>query len=85
MPWKETCPMDERQRFISDWLKRDWTMSDLCAHYDISRKTGYKWLDRFKEGGARRSTRDLERAAWRPMTYGQLISKAGLRPATAHG
>jgi Helix-turn-helix domain len=26
-------------------------MTVLCARYDVSRKTGYKWLERFEEGG----------------------------------
>lgn len=28
-----------------------YTMTELCERYGISRKTGYKWLDRFDEGG----------------------------------
>lgn len=51
MPWRETCPMDERRRFIEDWLRDEWNVSELCRAYGISRKTGYKWLERFKIGG----------------------------------
>lgn len=51
MPWRETCPMDERRRFIDDLLSKDWSMVDLCRLYGISRKTGYKWLDRHRCGG----------------------------------
>ena len=51
MPWRETCPMNERQRFIEAWLCQEWSFSGLCAAYDVSRKTGYKWLERFKAGG----------------------------------
>lgn len=51
MPWRETCPMDQRQKFISDWLRAEWSVSELCASYGISRKTGYKWLGRYHEGG----------------------------------
>jgi transposase-like protein len=47
MPWKETCPMDQRVAFIADWLRDEWTMSALAERYGISRKTGYKWLDRY--------------------------------------
>jgi transposase InsO family protein len=43
--------MDQRQKFIEDWLHDDWTVSALCQAYGISRKTGYKWLERFKVGG----------------------------------
>jgi transposase InsO family protein len=44
--------MDERVHFISDYLEGDWTMSELCALYGISRPTGYKWLGRYREEGA---------------------------------
>ena len=36
-------------------------MQELCARYAISRKTGYKWLARFAEGG-RAALRDRSRA-----------------------
>ena len=51
MPWKDTCPMEERTKFIGDWLEKDWTLKDLCAYYDISRKTAYKWIERYKQKG----------------------------------
>jgi len=44
--------MDERVRFISDHLTREWSMTELCGRYEISRKTGYKWLWRYAEFGA---------------------------------
>lgn len=51
MPWSNTCPMSERKKFIEEWLQKEWSMTDLCAAYGISRKTGYKWCERFKIGG----------------------------------
>lgn len=51
MPWRNTCPMDERLRFIEDWLRREWTMLELCRLYGISRPTGYKWVERFTARG----------------------------------
>lgn len=47
MPWKATCIMDERLEFIADCLRKEEPMSALCAAYGISRKTGYKWLERY--------------------------------------
>lgn len=52
MVWRETGIMDERLRFVVDCLARDETMSALCAAYGISRKSGYKWLWRYREFGA---------------------------------
>lgn len=52
MPWRESCAMDERIRFISDELSGEWSMTELCERYAISRKTGYKWLERYRLDGA---------------------------------
>lgn len=52
MPWKETCVMDERMQFVGMCLSQDWDMTDLCQHFGISRKTGYKWLDRYQQAGS---------------------------------
>lgn len=51
MPWKETCTMEERAKFIERYLTREGTFSGLCRYYGISRKTGYKWIQRFHEKG----------------------------------
>lgn len=51
MPWLETVPMDQRTRFIGDYRQGYYSMSELCARYGVSRKTGYKWLGRFEEHG----------------------------------
>jgi putative transposase len=51
MPWKEVSPMNEKVRFIADFSKKRFSFSELCDHYDISRKTGYKWIERYEEDG----------------------------------
>ena len=43
--------MRERLRFIDDLESMLYTMSELCARHGISRKTGYKWAQRYVEGG----------------------------------
>ena len=40
MPWRECSPMDERQRFLNAFRSRTFSFADLCAFFDISRKTG---------------------------------------------
>ena len=52
MPWRESCAMDERMGFIGAYISGLWTMTELCEQYGVSRKTGYKWLGRYREGGA---------------------------------
>jgi len=48
MPWNETCVMDERMLFIAGCLRGELPMSALCEQFGISRKTGYKWLERYR-------------------------------------
>jgi len=47
MPWKETCAMDERIKFVAEHLRQESSLSELCRLYGISRPTAYKWLDRY--------------------------------------
>lgn len=61
MPWKETCPMDERMQFVADYLKEHRTVAQLCRDYGISRKTGYKWIMRYEVAGWS-GIRELSRA-----------------------
>jgi putative transposase len=51
MPWKECHVMDERLRFVARRLDGE-SMTALCAEFGLSRKTGYKLFDRYKDYGA---------------------------------
>ena len=51
MPWTETAPMKERMRFVTDSERDLYSMVELCERYGISRKTGYKWMDRYEREG----------------------------------
>lgn len=50
MPWKEVGLMDARVRFVMRLLDGE-KMTDVCRDYDISRKTGYKFLERYEKFG----------------------------------
>ena len=50
MPWKECKPMDERPRFIARLLEGE-QMASLCREFGISRVTGYKVYNRYKDCG----------------------------------
>ena len=52
MPWKETSVISERKEFIRKASQQEVNFSQICREYGISRKTGYKWLERYKEEGA---------------------------------
>src|SRR5262245_26723035 len=64
MPWQEATPMQQREQFVRDHQRGLYTMTELCARYSVSRKTGYKWVDRFDEGG-RAALHDRSRAPLR--------------------
>ncbi len=51
MPWKEVKPMQQKVLFIADYLRQVASVTELCAHYGVSRKTGYKWIHRFQQQG----------------------------------
>ena len=50
MPWETKTVMEERAAFIEAVETGKETVSALCRQYGISRKTGYKWLKRHREG-----------------------------------
>lgn len=52
MPWKETCVMDERMKFIGRLLSGE-KMAFLCREFGISRVTGHKLWNRYQAEGSR--------------------------------
>ncbi|WP_127600982.1 IS481 family transposase [Nitratireductor alexandrii] len=50
MPWRESSVMEERLRFVARLLDGE-GMSDVCRQFGISRKTGYKIWDRYRQEG----------------------------------
>lgn len=51
MPWSETSPMDQKTQFIADYLRGSLSVTECCELYGISRKTAYKWIDRYLHHG----------------------------------
>jgi putative transposase len=51
MPWRHTSPMDQKTQFIADDLRRTLSITELCELYSVSRKTGYKWIERYLTSG----------------------------------
>jgi len=62
MGWKETCVMEERFKFILDYQEEEESFAELCRRYGISRKTGYKWVERYRVEGVE-GLKDQSRAA----------------------
>jgi putative transposase len=51
MTWKERSHVDERVLLMGEYLKGERAMADLCREFGVSRKTAYKWLDRYRRDG----------------------------------
>ncbi len=51
MPWKETCPMEERIELVHLYRSGRYRVAELAAAFGVSRKTAYKWLGRFAQDG----------------------------------
>jgi len=53
MPWRKTQMESERLKFVAALVegKAGFSMTELCRAYGISRKTGYKWWQRFEDLG----------------------------------
>ncbi len=51
MPWMETVAVDERTRFVLAVEAEEESISHLCRQFGISRKTGHKWLERYRSEG----------------------------------
>jgi transposase InsO family protein len=47
----ETLVVDKRMRFVTAVEAGEETMAALCRGFEMSRKAGYKWLERYREEG----------------------------------
>ena len=76
MPWKASSVMEERLRFVARLLDGE-AMTDICREFGVSRKTGYKIFDRYKEHGltalSDRSRRPVRYANQLPQQVESLI------------
>jgi putative transposase len=62
--------MDQRVAFIADWLRDEGTMTALAERYGISRKTGYKWVERYEQDPAH----GLAERSRAPQTHGRAMA-----------
>lgn len=65
MAWMETSVVNQRLEFVVLASRGGASMAELCRRFDISRKTGYKWLGRYDAGNGQASVSDASR---RPRT-----------------
>src|SRR5579875_3256760 len=86
MPWTERTLMDERLIFIASCLRGDAPVGVLCARHGISRKTGHKWLARYRSEGAHglrylSCARHSQEAAITPAMAARLLALRAERPS----
>jgi transposase InsO family protein len=51
MPWKEIGIVEKQKQFVEQWLAEEWTMTELCARYGVSRQAGYNVWARYQQAG----------------------------------
>ena len=51
MGWMETCAMDERMRFVMAIETQEEAFAAVCRRFEVSRKSGYKWIERYRAEG----------------------------------
>ena len=84
MPWKDSSAACEQRLFIETWLRGEETVSQLCRRFQISRKTGYKRINRFRECGDE-GLGDLSRAPRRhPNATSSVVARQLIEVKQAH-
>jgi transposase InsO family protein len=48
MPWKATCVTNERTIMISEYISGDFSIAEVARRRGVSRKTVYKWIERYE-------------------------------------
>lgn len=61
MPWECITVANKRNELVTAYMEGV-PMTDLCRQYRISRKTGYKWVNRWKEIGQGEDLTDRSKA-----------------------
>ena len=84
MSWKESDCMSERLEFVSLASAEGANMCALCARFGIARKTGYKWLNRWKSEGKAGLKDRSRRPASSPSQTSSSIEDEVVRLRRAH-
>lgn len=76
MPWKEIYVMDQKIQMISNWISGEYSISELSRIHGVSRKTVYKWIERYQND----REHGLRELSSRPVTFaratsGELVSE----------
>ena len=61
MPWEIRGSVEQRLEFVEQAINGDLSFKELCQEYGVSRVSGYKWLNRYREGQSVEALRDKSR------------------------
>jgi len=51
MAWKETTKMEQKLALVTEWRSGNFSITELCHQFEISRPTAYKYIKRYEEKG----------------------------------
>lgn len=75
MAWRASGVVDQRKKFVEQYESGEWTMSELCRIYDISRQSGYKWYKRNQQEGEEGLQNRSRTAHHHPLQVAEAIEK----------
>lgn len=84
MPWRETSAVDERMRFLGEYLDGTSSMTELAARYGISRQTAYTWVGRYRQHGPTGLLDQSRRPRTSPHATSALVVEALLEARRRH-
>lgn len=84
MPWKEVTVMSQRKEFVMLAMTDGANISRLCDGFGISRKTGYKWINRYFSEGESGLGDASRRPKRNPHTTAQAMERAILKVRSEH-
>lgn len=84
MPWLEVTTLSLRLEFVMLALLDGANLSLLCKRFNISRKTGYKWIDRYLESGEKGLYDQSRRPHHSPLSTSRCMEDAVLELREQH-
>ncbi len=85
MPWKEASAMSLRLEFVMLAVQPDSNIRSLCRRYGVSAPTAYKWIDRYRGGGAAALSDQSRRPKHSPLRTPGTLERTILELRLEHG
>ncbi|VAV84973.1 Transposase, partial [hydrothermal vent metagenome] len=84
MPFKVRTKMEQKVEFICEWLTGNYTITELCSVFEISRPTAYKLIDRYENFGIEGLREKKSTPKYHPNKTNQEVEKSILRLKEKH-